>query len=59
MAIVNGLDTEKLLSVVETIKQNWEAGKTVWKEDLLPGVKVAGAMNLITLATKARCTLSF
>lgn len=31
MAIVNGLDTEKLLSVVETIKQNWEAGKTVWK----------------------------
>ncbi len=31
MAIVNGLDTEKLLKVVETVKQNWEAGKTVWK----------------------------
>lgn len=31
MAIVNGLDTEKLLSVVETVKQNWEAGRTVWK----------------------------
>lgn len=31
MAIVNGLDTDKLISVVEAVKQNWEAGKTVWK----------------------------
>lgn len=31
MAKINGLDTDKLLSVVETVKQNWEAGKTVWK----------------------------
>lgn len=35
------------------------ANKGLKEEDLLPGVKVAGAMNLITLATKARCTLSF
>lgn len=31
MAIINGLDTDKLLGVVETVKQNWETGKTVWK----------------------------
>ncbi len=31
MAIINGLDTEKLMKVVETVKQNWEMGKTVWK----------------------------
>lgn len=29
--LINGLDTEKLMKVVETVKQNWEAGKTVWK----------------------------
>lgn len=29
--LVNGLDTEKLFKVVETVKQNWEVGKTVWK----------------------------
>lgn len=27
----NGLDTEKLMKVVETVKQNWEVAKTVWK----------------------------
>ena len=31
MAKINGLDTEKLMAVVETVKQNWEVGKTVWK----------------------------
>lgn len=31
MSIINGLDTEKLVSVVESVKQNWQTGKTVWK----------------------------
>jgi uncharacterized OsmC-like protein len=31
MPIINGLETEKLLNVVESIKKNWETGKTVWK----------------------------
>lgn len=31
MAVVNGLDTEKLVKVVETVKGNWETGRTVWK----------------------------
>lgn len=31
MALVNGLDTEKLVKTVETVKQNWEVGRTVWK----------------------------
>jgi uncharacterized OsmC-like protein len=31
LTVVNGLDTGKLLEVVETVKQNWEAGRTVWK----------------------------
>lgn len=31
MTVVNGLDTEKLMKVVETVKQNWETGRTVWK----------------------------
>lgn len=31
MAVVNGLDTTGLMKVVETVKQNWEMGKTVWK----------------------------
>ncbi len=35
MPIVNGLDTEKLFKVVETVKQNWEVGKTVWKASVL------------------------
>ncbi len=35
------------------------ANKKIRPEDLLPGVKVAGAMNLITLASKAKGTLSF
>jgi len=29
--MVNGLETEKLMQVVETVKQNWQVGKTVWK----------------------------
>lgn len=28
---INGLDPEKLMKVVETVKQNWEAGRTLWK----------------------------
>lgn len=35
------------------------ANKKIAEEDLLPGVKVAGAMNLITLASKAHGALSF
>lgn len=31
MPVVNGLETEKLMQVVETVKQNWEKGRTVWK----------------------------
>ena len=31
MPVVNGLETEKLMQVVETVKTNWEVGKTVWK----------------------------
>jgi len=31
MALINGLDTDKLLQVVEQVKQNWQLGKTVWK----------------------------
>jgi len=31
MPIINGLETEKLLNVVELVKKNWETGKTVWK----------------------------
>ncbi len=33
--------------------------KGLREKDLIPGIKVAGAMNLITLATKAKGTLSF
>jgi uncharacterized OsmC-like protein len=29
--VINGLDPEKLMKVVETVKQNWEVGRTVWK----------------------------
>ena len=29
--VINGLDPEQLMKVVETVKQNWEAGRTVWK----------------------------
>jgi len=35
------------------------ANKKITEEDLLPGVKIAGAMNLITLACKAKGVLSF
>ncbi len=28
---VNGLETNNLMSVVETVKKNWETGRTVWK----------------------------
>ncbi|MBZ0156731.1 MAG: OsmC family protein [Alphaproteobacteria bacterium] len=31
MSVINGLETEKLLHVVDTVKKNWEIGKTVWK----------------------------
>jgi len=35
------------------------ANKKITEEDLLSGVKTAGAMNLIVLASKAKGTLSF
>ncbi len=31
MPVLNGLQTEKLLDVVESIRKNWETGKTVWQ----------------------------
>ncbi|MHB8845826.1 MAG: OsmC family protein [Nitrospirota bacterium] len=31
MPVVNGLETDKLMQVVETVKKNWEVGRTVWK----------------------------
>ena len=30
MPMINGLNTEKLMDIVEAVKQNWETGKTVW-----------------------------
>lgn len=30
MALVNGLDMESLMKVVESVKENWETGKSVW-----------------------------
>jgi len=35
------------------------ANKKITEEDLIPGVKAAGAMNLIVLSSKAKGTLSF
>lgn len=35
------------------------ANKKITEGDLIPGVTIAGAMNLITLASKAKGTLSF
>lgn len=29
--LINGLDTDELINVVNTVKQNWEVGKTAWK----------------------------
>ena len=31
MPVMNGLETEKLMQVVETVKKNWEVARTVWK----------------------------
>ncbi|MDA8171968.1 MAG: OsmC family protein [Nitrospiraceae bacterium] len=31
MPVINGLNTDDLVKVVETVKQKWETGKTVWK----------------------------
>jgi organic hydroperoxide reductase OsmC/OhrA len=30
MPEINGLNREKLLDIVESVKQNWETGRTVW-----------------------------
>ncbi len=30
MPAINGLETEKLLDIVEAVKRDWETGKTVW-----------------------------
>ncbi len=35
------------------------ANKKIREEDLLPGIKAAGAMNLIDLTTRAKGTISF
>jgi uncharacterized OsmC-like protein len=35
MPVMNGLETEKLMKVVETVKANWEVGRTVWKASTL------------------------
>lgn len=42
MALINGLDTQKLMEVVGAVKQNWEKGRTVWKASTkwLDGFKV-------------------
>lgn len=31
MSVINGLETDNLMKVVETVKENWEQGRTVWK----------------------------
>lgn len=31
MPVINGLETEKLMQVVEHVKSNWEEGRTLWK----------------------------
>ncbi len=31
MPVINGLETEKLMEVVDNLKKNWEMGRTVWK----------------------------
>lgn len=31
MAVINGLETDSLMNVVETVKQDWETARTVWK----------------------------
>jgi len=31
MPAINGLDTDELLAIVESVKQNWDRGRTVWK----------------------------
>ncbi len=31
MALINGLETDNLMKVVETVKQKWETGRTIWK----------------------------
>lgn len=51
MALVNGLDTEKLMEVVGAVKQNWEKGRTVWKASTkwLEGFKVRTCSRDFTL----------
>ena len=51
MALVNGLDTEKLIKTVETVQQNWEMGRTVWKASTTwkGGFKVATCSREFTL----------
>lgn len=31
MPMINGLNTDCLMNVVKTVKENWQTGKTVWK----------------------------
>lgn len=31
MATINGLNTDCLMNVVKTVKENWQTGRTVWK----------------------------
>jgi uncharacterized OsmC-like protein len=51
MALVNGLETEKLMEVVGQVKQNWEKGRTVWKASTkwLSGFKVQTCSRDFTL----------
>src|SRR5512146_2236596 len=51
MPVVNGLETEKLMQVVETVKANWEVGRTVWKASTTwkGGFKVATCSREFTL----------
>ncbi len=51
MATINGLETEKLLQVVEQVKQNWEAGRTVWKASTnwLDGFRVEASSRDFTI----------
>jgi hypothetical protein len=53
MPVINGLNTERLLDIVDGVKQNWETGKTVWTASArwvdgfrvgnrIPGLQAAG-----------------
>ena len=51
MPVINGLNTDDLIKVVETVKQKWEVGRTVWKAetDWKGGFKVQTCSRDFTL----------